>query len=222
MDGRVTRWAGQRERRRREFVDAALRAIAEHGPEVSTEQIAGAAGVARPQLYKHFADTADLQNAIAERAVAQIIAELAPLWDLRGTPLQMITTAIGSHTAWLAENRNLYQFLNGRSAGAGRKAITDVKTAVGNHLTSVFEHYLTAFGLDTQPAEPLAFSVVGLVETSTARWMDSPRDLTRTDLADLLSRWVWRMLDDTLRAGGITLDPNTPLAPADLPFVATK
>ncbi|GAA4416511.1 TetR/AcrR family transcriptional regulator [Actinokineospora soli] len=211
MDGRATRWAGQRERRRREFVDAALRAIAEHGPDVTTEQIAHVAGVARPQLYKHFADTADLQSAIADRAVEQVVAELAPLLDLRGTPMQMINEAIGSHVAWLVDNSNLYQYLNARSSTAGKRAITDVKTAVATHVTTLFEFYLGAFGVDKRPAEPLAFGVVGMVETTTARWVTNPRDLSQAAVADLLAHWVWRLVDEALRAGGVELDPHAPL-----------
>lgn len=59
-DGRSTRWAGEHQRRRAQFVEAALVAIARHGPETSTEQIAQQAGVARTRLYKHFTDAADL------------------------------------------------------------------------------------------------------------------------------------------------------------------
>lgn len=112
-DGRATRWAVQRERRRDEFVEAALHAIARHGPEVSTEQIA---------------DTADLQRAIAQ------------------------------------------------------------------HLTLLIEHYLTLFGIDTRVAQPVAYGAVGMVDASTARWLEDPRGLSHggvrsdvgaVDLADL-------------------------------------
>lgn len=213
-DGRAARWAGQRERRRREFVDAALRAIAEHGPEVSTEQIADEAGVARTRVYRHFDDAADLQRAIARRATDLITAELAPLWDPSGTPMQMITVAVGAHTGWLAEHGNLYRFLT-RHAYAGRRdggdAVTDVKTAIAQQLTLLIEHYLETFELDVRISEPLAFGLVGLVDTSAARWLDNPRGIDLPELAGLLVHWIWRILDDALRAGGIELDPHAPL-----------
>jgi AcrR family transcriptional regulator len=219
-DGRVTRWAGQRELRRRAFVDAALRAIEEHGAEVSTEQIARAAGVARTQIYKHFAGATDLQRAIADRAVEKVTADLAPLWQLHGTPREMIDSAIRSHTAWLSDHNDLYRYLRLHAATArgDRDAITDVKTAIARHLTLLFEHYLTVFGVDTRAAEPVAFGVVGLVDCSTARWLDSPRDLEYGEFAGLLTRWVWLILDDLFRAGGIELDPDTPLDTPNLTF----
>ncbi len=212
-DGRAARWAGQRERRRREFVDAALRAIAEHGPEVSTEKIADEAGVARTRVYKHFDDAADLQRAIADRAVRLITAELAPLWDPGGTPMQLITVAVGAHTGWLAEHGNLYRYLarHSQAGRRGRDAITDVRTAIARQLTILFEHYLDTFDLDARIAEPLAFGLVGLVDTSAARWLENPRGIELPELASLLVRWIWRVLDDTLREGGIELDPHSPL-----------
>lgn len=219
-DGRVTRWAGHRERRRRDFVDAALRAIAEHGAETSSEQIAEAAGVRRPQLYKHFNGTADLQRAIADRAAEQITAELAPLWELHGTPMQMINGVIDSHTVWLSEHNHLYRYLSihAQSTRGSRDAITDIKTAIARHLTLLLEHYLTLFGIDTRVAEPVAFGVVGLVDSSTAQWLENPRGLDRAELAGLMAGWVWHIFDDILRAGGFVLDPDAPLASPDLTF----
>ena len=103
-DGRATRWAGQHERRRAEFVDAALAAIAEHGPDVSTEQVAEKAGVARTRLYKHFDDAGDLQRAISRRVSELITEELEPVWNPQGTPREMITTAVDTHLRWLTDD----------------------------------------------------------------------------------------------------------------------
>jgi AcrR family transcriptional regulator len=219
-DGRAARWAGQRERRRREFVDAALRAIAEHGPDVSTERIADVAGVARPQLYKHFDDAPDLKRAIADRATELITEALLPVWEPQGSAIRMIEVAVDAHTGWLAENGNLYRYLTRHSQigrSAGRDAVADVKTVIARQLTHVFEFYLSAFQLDLDVAEVVSFGVVGLVDSCTAQWIESPRGITRPQLTELLTRWVWRILDDTLRAGGIELDPNLPLPPPPRP-----
>lgn len=215
-DGRAARWAGQRERRRREFVDAALRAIAEHGPEVSTERIADVAGVARPQLYKHFDDATDLKRAIADRATELITTALLPIWEPQGSAKRMIAVAVDAHTGWLAENGNLYRYLTRHSQigrAAGRDAVTDVKTVIARQLTQVFEFYLKIFELDAYLAEIISFGVVGLVDSCAAQWLDNPRGVTRTQLTDLLTRWIWCIVDDSLRADGIELDPDLPLPP---------
>ncbi|MEU7787830.1 TetR/AcrR family transcriptional regulator [Amycolatopsis sp. NPDC049159] len=215
-DGRAARWTGQRERRRREFVEAALRAIEEHGPYVSAAHIAEAAGVARPQLYRQFDDAADLTRAVADRAAEEITASLQPVWEPQGSAREMIAAAVDAHTGWLADHGNLYRYLilhaqTGRREG--EDAIADVKTVIARQLSQVFEYYLTLFQLDTRIAGVLSFGVVGLVDSCTAQWLEAPEGITKTQLADLLTRWIWHILDDSLRAAGIEVDPNLPLPP---------
>ncbi|RSD09318.1 TetR/AcrR family transcriptional regulator [Amycolatopsis eburnea] len=206
VDGRAARWAGQQERRRAEFVDAALAAIAEHGPDVSTEQIAERAGVARTRLYRHFADAADLQRAIAERAAELVTAELAPLWHPSGSPHEMITTVISTHLRWLTEHEPLHRYL-----ARAVPATTDVRGTIARHLSGLFSGYLTAFGLDPAPADTIAFGLVGYVESATTRWLDHPGALSLAQLTDQLTGTIWAMLDHTLKAGGVELDPDRPL-----------
>lgn len=215
QDGRATRWAGQHERRRREFVDAALSAIAEYGPEVSTEQIAEQAGVARTRLYKHFGNAGDLQRAIATRAAETIITEFEPMWNLKGSAWEMITSAVGAHTKWLAEHANLYRYLTRHSLSAAPDepdTVTDIKTAVAVHLSGMLTDYLTGFDVEHVNAEPLAFGIIGFVESAATRWLDHPGNLTREELTEQLVRWIWAMLDSTLQANGVHLDPHQPLA----------
>ncbi|WP_020671923.1 TetR/AcrR family transcriptional regulator [Amycolatopsis nigrescens] len=211
-DGRATRWAGQHQRRRAEFVDAALAAIAEHGPEVSTEQIAEKAGVARTRLYKHFTDAADLQRAISQRARELITIELAPVWNPQGTPMQMITTAIDTHLRWLTEHTPLYRYLI-QNSPAEHEEYTDIPTAIGEHLTELFTGYLLAFDLDPAPAETTAFGIVGYVHSASTRWLDRHGPYTRDDLVAQLTAVIWTILDHTLRTGGVTLDPHRRLPP---------
>lgn len=213
-DGRTTRWAGHRQHRRREFVDAALRAVAEHGPDVSVEQIAEQAGVGRTRLYKYFADAADLHTAAGDRVSELIHAELAPVWNPQGTPAQMIRTAIDAHIGWLSEHGNLHRYLTSHALTGprGRSAVNDVKTAIAEHLTRLFHAHFPALHAETT-AEPLAFGIVGLVETSTTRWLETRGGMPRHELTELLTDWVWRLLDDTLRAAGTEVDPHHPLPP---------
>jgi AcrR family transcriptional regulator len=217
-DGRSTRWAGQRERRRREFVDAALQAIAEYGPDVSTEQIAAAAGVARTQLYKHFTDATELRMAIADRAKELLSGDLR-LWELHGSPMQMIESGVRAHLTWLSEHRNLYRYLNRHSRvtlSDERDPITDVKTAIGRQLTILLEAYHERFGLDPRVAQPTAFGIVGMVDAAAARWLDDPLDLSQDQLTSLLSGWVWLIADSNLRVGGIERSPHAPMEAPDL------
>ena len=213
-DGRATRWAGQHERRRAEFVEAALAAIDEHGPEVSTEQIARRAGVARTRLYKHFSGAADLTRAIATRAVELVSVELGPLWAAEGTPRQIIEGAVGAHLRWLTENRNLYRYLVRHSASGatdGHDAVTDIKGAIAAHLTGMFAEFLNAASARVGLAEPLAHGLVGYVDAAASRWVDSPESLTLEEMTDFLCGSIWAIIDHQLRGYGIEIDPDEPL-----------
>ncbi len=213
-----TRWAGQRERRRAEFVDAALSAIAEHGPQTSTEQIAAYVGVTRTKLYRHFAGAADLQRAIAQRAAEMLNAELAPLWTPHGSMAQIIEASVGAHVRFLVDHRNLYRYLARCSLGedsAAPDAITDIRLTIGTQLGALFAVYLDAFGVVTDP-QPLAFAIVGLVESTTGRWLDQPGSTEQDRLVADLVRWIWLLVDDTLRAGGVYVDSAEPLPTPDV------
>ncbi len=229
--GQAARWAGQRERRRTEFVEAALEAITEYGPAASVEQIAARAGVARTRIYRHFTDRADLEQAISARVAELIVAELDPLWHPEGSTNEMIAAVIGPHVRWLAAHRHLYGYLVAHSgvahSGVAHSGYEDdpanldgyvgVRHAVGLHLTGLFGGYLALVAVDGAVAESLAFGVLGLVESTTNRWLErGERGLpveTADELAAQLSAWVWAMLDQVLRAAGVELDPDLPLPP---------
>ena len=220
--GQAARWAGQRERRREQFVDAALATIAELGPAATIEQIAGRAGVARTRIYRHFTDLADLENAISARVASLIVAELDPAWRLEGSARQIISGIIGAHAGWLAANRHLYRYLlahPGTDAGADLDAaptgaadgLFGVRRVVAGHLGDLIGGYFGIVGVRAQVSEAMAFGLVGLVESVTTRWLERPGPLDTDALTALLTAWVWAMFDATLRDVGIELDPDIPL-----------
>jgi len=220
VDGRAARWAGQRAKRRAEIVAAALAVIGAHGSDVSTEQIARRAGIARPQLYRHFADAEDLYDAIATRAAELLVAEMAPvLTRPDGTARTVITRIVGTFVTWMTENVTLYDYVVGRSVqaprGGGSELIADVRAAISALLRDLLAGYLVALRLETGIADPLAHGLVGMVESTTRRWLTVPAALSRDDLVAQLTSWVWGLLDNMLRLAGVVLDPDQPLP--DLP-----
>ncbi|MFC7344351.1 TetR/AcrR family transcriptional regulator [Saccharopolyspora griseoalba] len=212
VDGRSARWAGHRERRRGELIDAAVRAIAKHGPDVSVEQMAEEAGVARTRLYRYFNDAADLGGAVADRAAEMITTEMAAVFSVRATPLELTRSAIGAHINWLTEHGDLYRYLTMHALSSGHHAINDVKTVIARQLVEVFELYLRSFGAESEDVlDPLAHGIVGMVESSANNWLDAPGEITADQLAEWLTSWTWTLLDHTLRARGLEIDPEAPL-----------
>lgn len=207
-DGRAARWSGQRERRRAEFVDATIEAIGRYGPQVSTEQIAAVAGVARTRLYRHFDNADDLRHAVTTRISEMITDELAPaLLDPGGSPNEMIRGVVAPFINWLADNTGLYEY------GVREHVETDLRATIGTLLATLLRGYLDTFGVDSRFVDVAAFSIVGMVESAGVRWAREPGDLGRDELIDRLCRWVWALFDDYLRDQGVVLDPDEPLGP---------
>jgi AcrR family transcriptional regulator len=217
VDGRATRWAGHRARRRAEIVAAALVAVKEHGPDVSTEQIAERAGIPRPRLYRHFTDAEDLHDAVAQCAADLLIAEIAPtLTGLVGTPRGIIVRIVDTFVTWMTENVSLYHYVVNRATGGrtgGNRVVADARTTVSGMLRDFLERYCALLGIDPVTVDPLAFGLVGMVESATQRWLVAPGVLGREALVDQVSIWIWGLLDHILRSIGVVVDPDEPLPP---------
>lgn len=215
VDGRAARWSGQREKRRAEFVEAALRAIDQYGPQTSTEQVASYVGVTRTKLYRYFDGAADLHHSIARRASDMLIAAQKPVWNPTGRPMEMITHAVSRHLRWRVDHRNLYEYLTRHSLSDevnGVAAIREVNSAVAANVAGQLAGYFRAVGLDAAPAEPLSFGIVGFVESAATNWLNHPAPLPRAQFTALLAEWIWALLSNTLQSGRIPLDPHQPIS----------
>lgn len=197
-DGRDRRWDAHRVQRRAELVGAAITAIERHGPEVRTAQIADVAGLPRPKLYRHFDGKADLQRAVAERAVELLSAELRPVWRTPGTPIEVISAAIDTHLRWLTEHRNLYRYVL-RCGRTGPDAAADVRATVAGQVVDLLTGPTSPIAVPAAVAAPLAAGLVGFVDAAADQWLDDPDGLTRGRLAEQLTDWSWAVLDTALR-----------------------
>lgn len=201
-DGRTLRWAGHREARRLELVDAAVAAILEHGPEVTTEQIAASAGVSRPGLYRHFEGKDDLQGAIAARSVERLVEGLEPVWRPTGEPEEMLRAALRAHLDWMAAHGNVYRYLRRTPIDtSGTSAATNVRTTVAHHVADMFVDGTLGREVAASIAHPLAFSLVGMVDSAAGHWLDEPHGVTVDELAVRLTESCWAVITTTLGLG---------------------
>jgi AcrR family transcriptional regulator len=208
-DGRRTRWTAHRRQRRQELIHAALDAFARHGPEVDMDQVAAAAGVSKPVLYRYFADKAELWLAAGEHVAQLVVEEVTPaVAQVRegGGPnglgggsfveRSLIAATVDAYLGAIESRPGLYRFLmhhSGLSGGHNLVAKASGKVAV--ELSRVIGDRLRALGLDAGPAEPWAYGLVGLVTAVGDWWLERGRPMTRAALTDYVTTLMWQGFD---------------------------
>ncbi|MEY7971174.1 TetR/AcrR family transcriptional regulator [Saccharomonospora xinjiangensis] len=212
-DARRDRWRKHRIARRAEFVEAALRALDEHGPDLGMDDVASAAGVTKPVLYRHFEDKADLYLALGHRGTEILFARLIPAINAELAPLPRIRMALEAFFSVIEEHPNLYRLL-ARRGFPDRPVDADVvaedKELIATALTALLGDYLRMLNMDSGAAEPWAHGIVGMVQ-NTGEWWLEKRTMSRDSVVEYLTQIIWAALDGLTRQHGIVLDPHKPL-----------
>lgn len=213
-DARRQRWQAHRQARRAQFVDAAIRAVGERGPDIGMDDIAATAGITKPVLYRHFVDKADLYRAVGEQATATLMARVLPALAADGPIVARIRGAVDHYLAFVEEYQQLYRFLVLRPNPAGPQLVAQDKATIAAALTDILGGYLRLFRMDDTLAGPVAHGIVGLVHGAGEWWLDHLAECPRDRLSDQLTLLIWHGLDGILRAGGVVVDPHQPLSAA--------
>jgi len=104
-----------REQRRAVLVQAAMRAIRQHGPDVAMDDIAAEAGISKPILYRHFLDKGDLYMAVSETATEQLRAVLLSGLSSEVDPRTLLRVVIEDYLTFIEREPELYRFVVRRS-----------------------------------------------------------------------------------------------------------
>ena len=216
VDGRTVRWSGQRDKRRAEFVEAALETIVQYGPQASIEQVADHVGVTRTKLYRYFNGAADLHRSVARRASDMLTTKQTLVWDGPLSPMQLVRSTVSMHVRWRMEHPNLYEYLTRHPLSDdadGVPAIDEVNRTVASNLAGVIAAFYRILGLDERPAMTLSIGAVGFVESAVTHWLKDPAALPRKEFVTQLAEWMWALHNSALVKSGINIDPHAPIAP---------
>lgn len=219
VDGRSTRWEKHNRQRREVIIGAALAVVEElpPGAEVHVAQIARRAGMARPAVYRHFADRAELDRAVRERIVAMLMERLASPDTLSGEVGQVIHDLVHTYVTWAEEHAPLHHVAVGADAGEPDSPIRQAIGELVRTLRPLVLAGVTAFGatLDVDDEASVDLVIVGLVAEVVAvvrTWLErSERLPSATALSRRLADSVWFQLDGHARARGAVIDPSCTL-----------
>jgi len=203
-DGRKGRWDGHREQRRAELTTAAIAAIRELGPDVGMDAIAAHAGVSKPVLYRHFADKSDLWLAVGRAAAAMVLEAVSPAMAAVREERAVIAAAIDAYLRHIEADTNLYQFVVHRpDIRRDRDLVADVVDTVAGGLARILGDRLRAWGLDSGPALPWAYGVVGYVQTVGDWWLRRQQPIGREALGEYLTTFLWSGVGGIRRAADL-------------------
>jgi AcrR family transcriptional regulator len=182
----------RRAERRAEMVQAAMEAVRTHGPGVSVAELAAAAGITKPVLYRHFTDRADLQRAVGEKAAEMLLGRMAPEFDSNREPAQLIRGVIDAFLAGIEAEPQLWRFVvhHPIERETGAEIVEDARQQIARMLAMIIGERLRALGLDSGGAEAWAQGLVGMVQSAGDWWLER-RTMSRAALTDYLTTLIW-------------------------------
>ncbi|MFL6206063.1 MAG: TetR/AcrR family transcriptional regulator [Acidimicrobiales bacterium] len=205
--GRPPRSAEARAAQRTRLVDAAMDAIRAHGPDVSVDDMAAAAGVSKPVLYAEFGDKVGIGEAIAvvlgERGEREVIEEMS-----RGGRLEMraaLSAAINRFMDIVIDEPEIYAFIL-RSIRTSDKGLLD--NALIRTLEGRFQQVAAVLvpAADPDLVDVIAAGTFGFILASVESW----RETGRPDRREVVDQLATVLVAGFAAAGGPPVGDGAP------------
>lgn len=181
-----------RQLRRDGLLDAAVVAIRERGPDVSMEDLARAAGVTKPILYRHFGHRDGLTAALASRFAEGLQSTLQAALAAGTAPRETLVATIDAYLAFVEQDPDVYRFLVRRvmAEPVAGVSVANFLDQVGAQVASALGEQQRLAGVDSGGAEPLARGIVGMVHHAGDWWLER-RTMPRGRLVEYLATLLW-------------------------------
>ncbi|WP_432512249.1 TetR/AcrR family transcriptional regulator [Kineococcus sp. SYSU DK001] len=200
-DGRRTRWAEHRRRRREELVTAALRAITSKGAGVGMDEVAAAAGTSKTVLYRHFSDKEDLYLAVAERVNSRILRELGAAARQAAGPRDALAAIIGVYVGLVEADPEVYRFVVSHpllERPLSSDPVQRISATVADETARTITAHLRVGGARDSSADALAHGLIALIRTAADRWISTPDRVPAATLVSDLTQLAWGGLSAVL------------------------
>lgn len=198
------RWEAHRAKRRRQLVEAALKAIRKHGAGVGMDEIAATAGTSKTVLYRHLGDRSGLYQAVVGAVDETVLADLAQAQESSPDVVTRIAAMVSSYLRMVERDPAIYRFVMTRpletTEGDPNDPVQQITGHIGEQLTQVLHEHLTATGRGDE-ADLLApvwgHGIVGLVRSAADHLARSTgaADLTVDDMTTAVVALIRPALD---------------------------
>ena len=186
--------AGETVADRDQLLAAALRVIRADGPDVTMDDIAAAAGVSKPIVYRNIGDKDALVAALATMFVDRLneAVERSTASGTRGR--STFAASMRATFEVIDEDRNLFLFVT--AGGPGTESVRLLIDRSSSRMIQQFSALRTAAGLDPRPARTWAYATVGAIQVAAMMWLrDGYGD--RDEVADHITQLMWPGLTGT-------------------------
>ncbi|MEU9806183.1 TetR/AcrR family transcriptional regulator [Mycobacterium sp. NPDC050853] len=199
---------------RRKFIAAALVAIERNGPSATVEDVVRVAHSAKPKLYRHFEDRADLFDSVAQTMVAALRRQLTAAVDIRTAPRESAQRAASRLIELVERFPESSRFLFEHQMVSVRRKPAPALREGGAiaELAATISSFLERVNVHPAGADQLAAGLIGTAAT-TAIWLVA-RDATPDEAASgRLAETLWASVDVFLRSKGVIVDADRALDP---------
>jgi AcrR family transcriptional regulator len=145
------------------------------------DQMAGAAGVTKPNLYWFFGDKGGLYEAIAQRCVRLVGDEVRGAVAGGSDPRGTLLVGIEAYLRFVQSEPNIYRFLMQQPRFV-RQLSHELGVLVGDRLA--------AAGRETGGEEIFGHGIVGMINSTADWWVDQP-EVSRASLVSYLTDLLW-------------------------------
>ena len=178
---------------RAQLLDAAERTIRANGPDLTMEELAAAATVSKPIIYRTIGDRDALVMALSEAMVDRIKVAVDAATDAVASPGAEFRAAVRGYLTTVDADRNLFLFVN--AGGQHPDQLRRLVDRSAAQMIGQFDALRIAGGHDPSAACTWAHAIVGALQISTMMWLrDEYCDIDT--LADQLTQLLWPGIRD--------------------------
>lgn len=202
-DRRAERWQGHREARRAELVAAAVAAIDQFGPNAGIADIARAAGVTKPVLYRYFEDKDDLYRAVGHWGADEVLRTLRETLRSEGSVRDKINQGCAAYFTLIETHPQVFFLLVEHRTASD--PLRDGKELIATAVARSLGQILHGLNIDTGGAEPWAHGIVGL-GLAQGEWWLRRQTMSRSVAAAYLADFIWQAVRGLAQSSGVDLD----------------
>lgn len=218
VDGRDTRWTQHRAQRRRELVEATLRAIRRHGAGVGMDDIAAEAGTSKTVVYRHFGGRSGLYVAVVEAVDAVILGDLGTATEHTDPDdaIGLVGAMVDAYLGLVEKDPEIYRFVVTRPLVDGPVAddpVAGMTDRIGDQVARSLAVHLRRRGGQESAASATTWGhgLVGFVRAAADQWLTSGTPRSRSEV-----------VDDVIALFGPAFAATLPATPPATPLITPR